>query len=63
MKELKLFEVPEISSIQEMLILSSKTYGDKIALEDLNETPIQRVTYNQLFENVVKFGKALNRLG
>jgi long-chain acyl-CoA synthetase len=63
MKELKLFEVPEINSIQEMLILSSKTYGDKTALEDLNETPIQKVTYNQLFENVVKFGKALNKLG
>lgn len=63
MKELKLYEVPEINSIQEMLILSSKTYGDKTALEDLNETPIQKVTYNQLFENVVKFGKALNKLG
>lgn len=63
MKELKLYEVPEINSVQEMLILSSKTYGDKTALEDLNETPIQKVTYNQLFENVVKFGKALNKLG
>jgi long-chain acyl-CoA synthetase len=63
MKELKLFEVPEINSVQEMLILSSKTYGDKTALEDLNETPIQKVTYNQLFENVVKFGKALSKLG
>lgn len=63
MKDLKLFEVPSINSIQEMLILSTKTYGDKIALEDLNNTPIQRVTYSQLFENVVKFGKALSRLG
>ncbi|HSL89207.1 MAG TPA: AMP-binding protein [Ignavibacteriaceae bacterium] len=63
MKELKLFEVPEINSVQEMLILSSKTFGDKTALEDLNETPIQKVSYNQLFENVVKFGKALNKLG
>lgn len=63
MKELKLFEVPAINSIQEMLILSSKTYGDKLALEDLNETPIQKATYNQLFENVVKLGKALSKLG
>ncbi len=63
MKDLKLFEVPAINSIQEMLILSTKTYGDKIALEDLNNTPIQRVNYSQLFENVVKFGKALSRLG
>lgn len=63
MKELKLFDVPAINSIQEMLILSSKTYGDKLALEDLNETPISKVTYNQLFENVVKFGKALIKLG
>ncbi len=63
MKELKLVEVPAINSIQEMLILSAKTYGDKIALEDLSETQIQKVTYNQLFENVVRFGKALSKLG
>lgn len=63
MKDLKLYEVPAINSIQEMLILSTKTYGDKIALEDLNNTPIQKVTYNQLFENIVKFGKTLSRLG
>lgn len=63
MKELKLFDVPAINSIQEMLILSQKTFGDKIALEDLNETPIQKVNYNQLFENVVKLGKALSKLG
>ena len=63
MKQLKLYEVPAINSIQEMLILSLKTYGDKIALEDLSETPIQNVTYKQLFENVVQFGKALSKLG
>jgi len=63
MKALKLYDVPAINSIQEMLILSAKTYGDKLALEDLNDTPIQKVTYNQLLENVVKFGKALNKLG
>lgn len=63
MKKLKLHEVPAISSVQEMLIISANTYTDKIALEDLSETPIQRVTYNQLFENVIKFGKALTRLG
>lgn len=63
MKDLKLYVVPAINSIQEMLILSTKTYGDKIALEDLNNTPIQKVTYNQLFENIVKFGKTLSRLG
>ncbi|MCJ7553681.1 MAG: AMP-binding protein, partial [Ignavibacteriaceae bacterium] len=63
MKELKLYEVPAINSIQEMLILSAKTYADKIALEDLSETQIQKVTYNQLFENVVRFGKALSKRG
>ncbi|MFO7525238.1 MAG: AMP-binding protein [Ignavibacteriaceae bacterium] len=63
MKKLKLHEVPAISSVQEMLIISANTYKDKTALEDLNETPIQRVTYNQLFENVIKLGKALTRLG
>lgn len=63
MKELKLYQVPEINSVQEMLILSANTFGDKLALEDLAETPIQKVSYNQLFENVVKFGKALTGLG
>lgn len=58
-----LFQVPFISTVQEMLLNSAKTYGNKLALEDLNATPIQRVTYNQLLENVLKFGSALKQLG
>lgn len=63
MKELKLFPVPHIDTIQEMITNSADTYGNKLALEDLAVTPIQSATYNQLQEYVVKFGKALTKLG
>lgn len=59
----KIYHVPEISSVQEMLIKSASKYGDKIALEDLNSTLISRVTYSQLLLNVLTFGNALNTLG
>ncbi len=62
-KELKLFKVPHINSIQEMLLYSAKTYKDKIALEDLLNFPIPKVTYNQLLDNVLRFGNALKKLG
>ena len=62
-KNIKLFEVPQISSIQEMLLYSANKFKNKLALEDLTETPIPRVTYNQLLENVLKFGSALKDLG
>ncbi len=62
-KELKLFKVPHINSIQEMLLNSAKTYKDKIALEDLLNFPIPKVSYNQLLENVLRFGNAVKKLG
>jgi len=58
-----LFEVAQIVTIQDMLLNSAKSFGNKLALEDLTQTPIQRVTYNQLLENVLKFGSALRQLG
>lgn len=58
-----LFEVARIVTIQDMLINSAKSFGNKLALEDLTQTPIQRVTFNQLLENVLKFGSALKQLG
>ncbi len=62
-KELKLYNVPRIYSIQEMILRSEKFYGSKIALEDLNDTPLNRVTYRELLENIFKFGMALKELG
>ncbi len=62
-KNYTLFEVPEISSVQEMLVKSAGRYQNKLALEDLADTPLQRVSYSQLLENVLKFGNALVKLG
>ncbi len=62
-KEITLYEVPEIISVQDMLIQSAGKYSDKLALQDLSSTPLNQVTYNQLLENVLKFGQALKSLG
>ncbi len=62
MKKIQYFDVPEISSIQDMLIKSAASFQNKLALEDLANNPIPRVTYTQLLENVLKFGNALKKL-
>jgi long-chain acyl-CoA synthetase len=62
-KEQKLYQVPKIESIQDMVIQSAKRYGSKIALEDLNPTPINKVSYSELLNNVLRFGSALKELG
>ncbi|MFA6438423.1 MAG: AMP-binding protein [Bacteriovoracaceae bacterium] len=59
----KLYPVPAISSLQEMIIKSANTYGDKLALEDLNETPIPRLSYSAVMKQILKFGAALQSLG
>jgi long-chain acyl-CoA synthetase len=59
----KLNKVHQIDSIQDMLVKSASKYGDKLALEDLKDTPIPRVSYNSLLKNVLKFGTALRELG
>jgi len=59
----KLFDVPEIFSIQDMLLKSAEKYQGKTALEDVAQTPISKVTYIQLLDNVLKFGGALLKLG
>ena len=61
--KLQLFEVPQIESIQEMLIKSAKTYPNKIALEDLNDFPISKLNYSKLYEYTMKFGSSLQKLG
>ena len=62
-KPLKLSPVTQISSLQDMLIKSAARHRDKLALEDLNDTPIPRVSYQGLLSNVLKFGTALQSLG
>lgn len=63
MKELKLYDVPRISSVQDMVLQSAQKYANKIALDDLNPTPIPKLTYSALLNNILKFGAALKKLG
>ena len=55
--------VPSISTIQEMLLHSARVFGQKLALEDLKETPFPKLTYSSLLETVLRFGGALRKLG
>jgi long-chain acyl-CoA synthetase len=63
LKKLQLFEVPEIESIQDMLLKSSDKYSNKLAMEDLTSYPIPTVTYTDLKNYVMKFGIALKNIG
>lgn len=56
------YDVPHINSVQDMIVQSARKYADKIALEDLKETPIPNVTYHSLLKNILKFGVALKNL-
>jgi long-chain acyl-CoA synthetase len=62
-EQLKLYNVPKIGSIQEMVLRSTAKYSEKVALEDLQDFPIPKVTYNVLLKNIQKFGVALRQLG
>lgn len=55
----KLYDVPQISNLQEMVLLNSKKYAGKLALEDLNNTPIQKLTFDGLLDCIMKFGTGL----
>jgi long-chain acyl-CoA synthetase len=55
--------VPTITSVQDMVLRGARVYGNKLASEDLKDTPIPRVTYASLLSNILKFGAALNTLG
>ncbi|MFZ1289134.1 MAG: AMP-binding protein [Melioribacteraceae bacterium] len=61
--KVKVFDVPKILSVQEMILRSSEVYKDKLALEDLQNYPISKVTFAELKENILKFGKAIKALG
>ncbi|GJQ64300.1 MAG: long-chain-fatty-acid--CoA ligase [Melioribacteraceae bacterium] len=58
-----LFDVPRVKSVQEMVLLSADVFKDQLALEDLNKTPLRRVTYEEMLENILRFGSALKKLG
>lgn len=62
-KEYPRYPVPTITSVKDMLLRSAKEYSDKLALEDLNPTPIASVTFKQLQDYVTRFGKALFEIG
>ena len=62
-KEYPQYVVPSITSIQDMVLRSGKVYSDKLALEDLTNNLIAKVTYKQLHEYVIRFGKSLFEIG
>jgi len=59
----KLFDVPSIESIRDMVLKSVKAYAGKIALEDLIDYPISKATYGELNEYILKFGNSLQKAG
>jgi long-chain acyl-CoA synthetase len=62
-KKLQLFEVPQIESIQDMLLKSTAKYSSKLAMEDLTSYPISSATYSELKNYIFKFGTSLQKLG
>jgi len=62
-EEYPLFPVPQIGSLQDLLRGSAERHGSKPALEDLADTPIHHLTYQELLDRVVRFGRALRRIG
>jgi len=58
----KLYTVPEITSLQDMIIQSARKYGDKLALEDLTDTKISKVTFGELLDLILRFGTSLRKL-
>ena len=63
LKKLQLFEVPQIDSIQDMLLKSTAKYSNKLAMEDLTNYPISSATYSELKDYIFKFGTSLQKLG
>jgi len=62
-KEIKYIDVPLVSSVRDMLYRSARNFPDRLALEDIANTPIKKVTFKQLLEYVLKFGNSLQNLG
>lgn len=60
---LTLYKVPQIKSIQDMVLQNTAKYNSKLALEDLNNTTINRLNYGEMFDNILRFGAAIKSLG
>ena len=58
-----LFNVPRINTVQEMILNSSREFGSKIAMEDLSPTPLGKVTFDEMLDNILRLGAALKDLG
>ncbi len=63
LEEYPLYDVPELRGLQDILLRGVRSHPDNIALVDLNRTPMQQLTYAQLYHAVVRFGAALRRMG
>jgi len=63
LEDYPLYPVPDVRQFQDILRNGLLEHPDRIALADLNPTPIQQVTYAQLYRHVIRFGKALKKLG
>ncbi|MBL0175927.1 MAG: AMP-binding protein [Ignavibacteria bacterium] len=63
LEDYPLYDVDRFETFQVLLNQSAGKYPNKLALEDLNPTPIRRLTFAELRRAVMKFGKALRRLG
>ena len=62
-EEYPLFPVPAFESLQEMLRQSAERHGDRLAVEDLADTPIPRLSFRQLLDHAARFARALRRVG
>ena len=62
-EEYPLYEVPQVNTYAELLESTQERFAAKLALEDLAATPIPRLTYAELYEHAVRFGRALRHLG
>ena len=58
-----LVDVRLFASFQEMLVQCAQAWPDKLALEDLNPTPLRALTFAELRRTVLRFGMAFRRLG
>jgi long-chain acyl-CoA synthetase len=63
LEEYPLYDVPAIDTLQDLLRSAVGRTPGKLALEDLNATPLPRVTFAELLDRVERFGRALRRLG
>lgn len=62
-KNVPYLDVAEITSLQDMVLQSASKFQNHIALKDLNPTPLQQVTYEELLDTILRFGTALQNLG